>query len=88
MRSVTAFAAAAQFLRGPLTLPPPPPPPLSRDARMGAAAGDAVCMEVLGSSGYAGVELLRLLASHPRAEVAALARSDRNASNGMGDVFA
>jgi N-acetyl-gamma-glutamyl-phosphate reductase len=45
-------------------------------------------MEVLGSSGYAGVELLRLLASHPRAEVAALTSTDRNTGNGMGDVFA
>jgi Semialdehyde dehydrogenase, NAD binding domain len=79
MLLAAAFAAAASLAARPLTLPPS----LCRGARTRAAAGGAVCMGVVGASGYTGVVLLRL-ASHPRAKVAALTSSDRNTSKGMG----
>jgi N-acetyl-gamma-glutamyl-phosphate reductase len=41
---------------------------------------------VLGASGYTGAELVRLLLSHPRVEIALLT-ADRKANQAMGDVF-
>ena len=41
---------------------------------------------VLGASGYTGAELVRLLLSHPRAEIALLT-ADRKANQDMRDVF-
>src|SRR5215813_12865223 len=41
---------------------------------------------VLGASGYTGAELVRLLLTHPRAEIALLT-ADRKANRAMGDVF-
>jgi N-acetyl-gamma-glutamyl-phosphate reductase len=42
---------------------------------------------ILGASGYTGVELLRLLASHPRAQVSVLTSSQRTAGQAIGNVF-
>jgi len=41
---------------------------------------------ILGASGYTGAELVRLIATHPNLEVAALT-ADRKAGQRMGDVF-
>ncbi|MGB1214907.1 MAG: N-acetyl-gamma-glutamyl-phosphate reductase [Pikeienuella sp.] len=41
---------------------------------------------ILGASGYTGAELVRLIHSHPRLEIAALT-ADRKAGQGMGEVF-
>ncbi|MEC9434309.1 MAG: N-acetyl-gamma-glutamyl-phosphate reductase [Pseudomonadota bacterium] len=41
---------------------------------------------IIGASGYTGAELVRLVTSHPRMEIAALA-ADRNAGKAMGDVY-
>jgi N-acetyl-gamma-glutamyl-phosphate reductase len=41
---------------------------------------------ILGASGYTGVELLRLLAQHPQAEIAAMT-ADRHAGKPIGAVF-
>src|SRR5215813_1980680 len=41
---------------------------------------------VLGASGYTGAELVRLLLTHPRAEIALLT-ADRKANQEMRDVF-
>src|SRR5436309_1359341 len=41
---------------------------------------------VLGASGYAGAELVRLLLRHPRVKLALLT-ADRRAGQAMGDVF-
>jgi N-acetyl-gamma-glutamyl-phosphate reductase len=41
---------------------------------------------ILGASGYTGAELVRLIATHPRLEIAALT-ADRKAGQTMGEVF-
>lgn len=41
---------------------------------------------ILGASGYTGAELVRLIATHPALEIAALT-ADRKAGQGMGEVF-
>ena len=41
---------------------------------------------ILGASGYTGAELVRLLARHPHAEIAAIT-ADRKAGQSMADVF-
>ena len=46
----------------------------------------AVRIAILGASGYTGAELLRLLAHHPQARIAALT-ADRNAGQPIGAVF-
>lgn len=61
----------------------------SRSARsplMTAAAPSKVRVGILGASGYTGVELLRLLAQHPRVEVSVLT-GERSAGQSMGTVF-
>src|SRR5438105_10713951 len=47
---------------------------------------DSVRAAVFGASGYSGAELLRLLAGHPRAEVAAVTAGGR-AGQRLGDVY-
>ncbi|MEM1268205.1 MAG: N-acetyl-gamma-glutamyl-phosphate reductase [Pseudomonadota bacterium] len=47
---------------------------------------DVARIAILGASGYTGAELVRLIAGHPRMEVAALA-ADRRAGAAMGEVF-
>ena len=49
-------------------------------------ANTGLRVAVLGSSGYTGAELLRLLAAHERIEVAALG-ADRRVGAALGDVF-
>lgn len=51
-----------------------------------AAAGTRVGIGVLGASGYAGAELVRLLASHPRARLLALG-SHQHAGRGWAEVW-
>jgi N-acetyl-gamma-glutamyl-phosphate reductase len=51
-----------------------------------ASSLDRVRIAILGASGYTGAELLRLLAHHPRAEIAALT-ADRRAGRTIGAVF-
>lgn len=41
---------------------------------------------ILGASGYTGAELVRILATHPRIEIAALS-ADRKAGQGYDEVF-
>ena len=47
---------------------------------------DIARIAILGASGYTGAELVRLLAAHPRMEIAALT-ADRKAGQSMADVF-
>jgi N-acetyl-gamma-glutamyl-phosphate reductase len=51
-----------------------------------ASISDRVRIAILGASGYTGAELLRLLAHHPNAEIAALT-ADRQAGKTIGAVF-
>jgi N-acetyl-gamma-glutamyl-phosphate reductase len=51
-----------------------------------AAKDYRVRIAILGASGYTGVELLRLLAHHPHAEIAAMT-ADRQAGKPIGAVF-
>jgi N-acetyl-gamma-glutamyl-phosphate reductase len=51
-----------------------------------AFMGENVRVAVYGASGYSGAELLRLLAGHPRAEVA-LATAGERAGQRVGDVY-
>jgi N-acetyl-gamma-glutamyl-phosphate reductase len=51
-----------------------------------ASVPTRVRVAILGASGYTGVELLRLLAQHPRADISALT-AERSAGLAMGDVF-
>lgn len=53
---------------------------------MTARATERARIGILGASGYTGVELLRLLASHPQADVTVLT-AERSAGLTMGDVF-
>jgi N-acetyl-gamma-glutamyl-phosphate reductase len=48
--------------------------------------GESFDVAILGASGYTGAELVRLIATHPRLRIAALA-ADRRAGQGMGEVF-
>src|SRR2546423_13145486 len=47
---------------------------------------ERIAVAVVGASGYSGAEVLRLLASHPRVEVAALTANDA-AGKTVGEVF-
>ncbi len=51
-----------------------------------ASTPSRVRIAILGASGYTGAELLRILAHHPQAEIAALT-ADRQAGKKMGAVF-
>lgn len=53
---------------------------------MTAMTGSPVRIAILGASGYTGAELLRLLASHPHAGIAALT-AERQAGKPIGGVF-
>lgn len=53
---------------------------------MTAAAAPKTKVGILGASGYTGVELLRLLAQHPLAEVSVLT-AERSAGKTIGDVY-
>ena len=51
-----------------------------------STASNRVRVAILGASGYTGAELLRLLAHHPNAEIAALT-ADRHAGKAVAEVF-
>src|SRR5438105_2352752 len=56
------------------------------DERSRPAMATKAKIGVLGASGYTGAELVRLLVTHPRAEIALLT-ADRKANREMGEVF-
>ncbi len=53
---------------------------------IGNGSQAATRIAILGASGYTGVELLRMLAHHPRAQIVALT-ADRQAGKEIGAVF-
>src|SRR6184192_1911830 len=62
------------------------PPCADRRKRRNGSMARKAKIGVLGASGYTGAELLRLLISHPRVEVALLT-ADRKAGQEIGAVF-
>ncbi len=50
------------------------------------SANGKLRVAIVGASGYTGAELVRILAAHPRAEIAALT-ADRRAGEPLGAVF-
>lgn len=59
---------------------------MSSPAAAAAASGKTVRVGVVGASGYTGAELVRLLLTHPQAEIAFLS-ADRSAGKAYAEVY-